>query len=112
RSPRAAGSGVSAGRGRRVAAAALSPTLVQRTLSYAVRKRTAYEREGRRLAAAVETSGLTKRFGRTPALEGLDLTIAPGEAVGLLGHNGAGKTTTVRILATLIQPDAGSARIL
>jgi ABC-2 type transport system ATP-binding protein len=55
--------------------------------------------------------GLVKRYGRRPtdplALDGLDLTIAEGTALGLLGPNGAGKTTTVRILTTLLRPDAG-----
>jgi ABC-2 type transport system ATP-binding protein len=61
---------------------------------------------------AVSTHELSKRFGPTLALDRLDLTIHPGEAVGLLGHNGAGKTTAVRILATLLQPDGGSATVL
>jgi ABC-type multidrug transport system ATPase subunit len=51
------------------------------------------------MEAAVSTHELSKRFGATLALDRLDLTIHPGEAVGLLGHNGAGKTTAVRILA-------------
>lgn len=58
---------------------------------------------------AVLTEGLSKHFGDTTALTDLDLTIAPGEALGLLGHNGAGKTTAVRILATLLRPDTGRA---
>ena len=61
---------------------------------------------------AVSTHELSKRFGPNLALDRLDLTIHPGEAVGLLGHNGAGKTTAVRILATLLQPDGGSATVL
>jgi ABC-2 type transport system ATP-binding protein len=64
------------------------------------------------MEAAVSTHELSKRFGPTLALDRLDLTIHPGEAVGLLGHNGAGKTTAVRILATLLQPDTGSATVL
>ena len=69
--------------------------------------RTPYER----CAPAVLAEGLVKRFGSTHALAGLDLEIAPGEALGLLGHNGAGKTTAVRILATLLAPDAGRALV-
>src|SRR5262249_47614076 len=56
----------------------------------------------------VEARGLTKRFGRTQALAGLDLVASPGRVVALLGPNGAGKTTFVRAVATLLRPDAGS----
>ena len=51
--------------------------------------------------------GLVKRYGQATALDGVDLEIAEGTALGLLGPNGAGKTTTVRILTTLLRPDAG-----
>jgi ABC-2 type transport system ATP-binding protein len=61
---------------------------------------------------AVEASGLTKSFGATRAVDGIDLFVPAGSICGLLGPNGAGKTTTIRILATLLQPDAGSARVL
>ncbi|MBO0776572.1 MAG: ATP-binding cassette domain-containing protein, partial [Actinobacteria bacterium] len=61
---------------------------------------------------AVEAAGLVKRFGATRALDGMDLTVPAGTIYGLLGPNGAGKTTSVRILATLLEPDAGSARVL
>src|SRR5688572_6412516 len=61
---------------------------------------------------AVEASGLTKVFGRTRALDGVDLAIPRGSVYGVLGPNGAGKTTAIRILATLLRPDAGSARVL
>ena len=56
---------------------------------------------------AVLVEGLVKRYGEATALDGLDLEVAEGTALGLLGPNGAGKTTTVRILTTLLRPDAG-----
>jgi ABC-2 type transport system ATP-binding protein len=58
---------------------------------------------------AVQTEGLRKSFGSTKALDGLDLTVPEGTILGLLGPNGAGKTTAVRILTTLLIPDAGRA---
>lgn len=61
---------------------------------------------------AIETSGLVKSFGDTRALDGVDLRIRQGSVYGLLGPNGAGKTTTIRILATLLKPDAGTATVL
>jgi ABC-2 type transport system ATP-binding protein len=61
--------------------------------------------------AIVLAEGLHKRFGPTEALRGLDLRVAPGTVCGMLGPNGAGKTTAVRILATLVRPDAGYARV-
>jgi ABC-2 type transport system ATP-binding protein len=61
---------------------------------------------------AVEVSGLVKSFGKTRAVDGLELAVPAGTVYGLLGPNGAGKTTTIRILATLVQPDAGAARVL
>ncbi|KAF2781045.1 ATP-binding cassette domain-containing protein [Streptomyces sp. OM5714] len=60
---------------------------------------------------AVLSEGLEKRFGTVRALRGLDLAVAEGTVCGLLGPNGAGKTTAVRLLTTLLRPDAGSARI-
>jgi ABC-2 type transport system ATP-binding protein len=60
---------------------------------------------------AVEAVGLEKRFGDVVALAGVDLVMPAGTVLGLLGPNGAGKTTAVRILATLLRPDAGSARV-
>ncbi len=61
--------------------------------------------------AAVETRGLTKRYGDVVALGGVDLNAEVGSVFGLLGPNGAGKTTAVRILTTLLQPDSGEARV-
>ena len=60
---------------------------------------------------AVLSEGLKKRFGAVHALRGLDLAVAQGTVCGVLGPNGAGKTTAVRLLTTLLRPDAGSARI-
>jgi oleandomycin transport system ATP-binding protein len=59
----------------------------------------------------IEAEGVRKRFGRTQALAGVDIAAASGTVLGLLGPNGAGKTTMVRVLATLLKPDAGSARV-
>jgi ABC-2 type transport system ATP-binding protein len=64
-----------------------------------------------RVIPAIETTGLVKTFGRTTALDGVDLTVGSGSIYGLLGPNGAGKTTTIRVLATLLRPDQGSARV-
>ena len=61
--------------------------------------------------AAIEAEGLTKRFGEFTAVDALDLEVETGTVVSLLGPNGAGKTTMVRMLATLLRPDGGSARI-
>ncbi|MFJ5232326.1 ATP-binding cassette domain-containing protein [Kitasatospora sp. NPDC088391] len=58
---------------------------------------------------AVEVHGIVKHYGETKALDGVDLTVREGTVLGLLGPNGAGKTTLVRVLSTLIKPDAGSA---
>jgi ABC-2 type transport system ATP-binding protein len=60
-------------------------------------------------ALAIEAVGLRKSYGQTHALAGLDLQVGPGEILGMLGPNGAGKTTTVRVLTTLLRPDAGEA---
>jgi ABC-2 type transport system ATP-binding protein len=61
---------------------------------------------------AIEVSGLRKAFGKTVALDGLDLTVSTGEVHGFLGPNGAGKTTTIRVLLGLLRSDAGAARLL
>jgi ABC-2 type transport system ATP-binding protein len=60
---------------------------------------------------AVTVEALTKRFDATPALDRVDLRVAPGEVLGLLGPNGAGKTTLVRVLTTLLPPDEGRASV-
>ncbi|SPL88049.1 putative ABC transporter ATP-binding protein [[Actinomadura] parvosata subsp. kistnae] len=61
---------------------------------------------------AIAVSGLRKRFGRSTALDGLDLTVRAGEVHGFLGPNGAGKSTTIRILLGMVRADAGTARLL
>ncbi len=63
------------------------------------------------MAAAIETEGLRKNYGDVCALDGVDLRAEEGTVLGLLGPNGAGKTTAVRILSTLLKPDAGTARV-
>jgi len=59
----------------------------------------------------IQVEGLVKKFSGTTALAGVDLVARPGAVLGLLGPNGSGKTTTVRVLATLLRPDAGSATV-
>ena len=59
----------------------------------------------------IQAEGLTKRYGATVALAGIDLEVPTGSILGVLGPNGAGKTTAVRILTTLAIPDSGSARV-
>ena len=61
--------------------------------------------------SAIETEGLVKTFGTTRAVDGIDLTVPAGTVFGVLGPNGAGKTTTMRMLATLLRPSAGHARV-
>jgi ABC-2 type transport system ATP-binding protein len=63
-------------------------------------------------ALAIEANGLVKTFGDTRAVDGVDLAVRRGSVYGVLGPNGAGKTTTIRMLATLLRPDAGSAKVL
>ncbi|OPG11699.1 ATP-binding cassette domain-containing protein [Microbispora sp. GKU 823] len=60
---------------------------------------------------AIETSGLVKTFGKNRAVDGLDLAVPAGTVYGVLGPNGAGKTTAVKMLATLLRPDGGEARV-
>jgi ABC-2 type transport system ATP-binding protein len=61
---------------------------------------------------AIEASGLVKAFGEVRAVDGVDLAVRSGSVYGVLGPNGAGKTTTIRMLATLLRPDGGSAQVL
>jgi ABC-2 type transport system ATP-binding protein len=61
---------------------------------------------------AIEATGLVKSFGEIKAVDGVDLAVRRGSVYGVLGPNGAGKTTTIRMLATLLRPDAGSATVL
>src|SRR5262245_62341714 len=84
-------------------------------LTYTARDSTPYDddwRDGMGEIPAIETERLAKSFGSTQALSGLDLTVQRGGILGLLGPNGAGKTTAVRVLTTLLRPDAGRARVL
>ncbi|WP_419996745.1 ATP-binding cassette domain-containing protein [Streptomyces boninensis] len=64
------------------------------------------------MTKAISVSGLTKTFGRTRALDALDLEVESGEVHGFLGPNGAGKSTTIRILLGLLRPDSGAAQVL
>lgn len=63
------------------------------------------------MTAAIEIEGLVKRFGRQTALDGINLELAPGERLALLGHNGAGKTTLIRLILGLAPADAGRIRV-
>ncbi len=63
------------------------------------------------MTRTIEAVGLTKRYGKTTALTGLDLMARPGQVTAVLGPNGAGKTTFVRTVATLIRPDDGILRV-
>ena len=59
----------------------------------------------------IQAEGLTKRYGETQALAGVDISVRAGTILGLLGPNGAGKTTAVRVLTTLARPDSGRPRL-
>src|SRR5215211_6955517 len=63
------------------------------------------------MTPTIKAAGLRKRFGKTVALDGLDLVAEPGQVLAVLGPNGAGKTTFVRTVATLLRPDAGELRV-
>src|SRR5215468_1555996 len=63
------------------------------------------------MASAISVSALVKTFGRTRALDGLDLDVSPGEVHGFLGPNGAGKSTTIRVLLGLLRKDGGDVRL-
>ena len=69
------------------------------------------QRGDRGAEPAISVSGLVKSFGEVRALDGVSFDAAPGTVLGLLGPNGAGKTTAVRVLTTLLKPDAGGARV-
>src|ERR1051325_952229 len=64
------------------------------------------------MTKAIAVAGLCKSFGRTRALDGLDLAVEAGEVHGFLGPNGAGKSTTIRVLLGLLRADAGDVRLL
>src|SRR4051794_11546845 len=72
-----------------------------------------FEREGRGVSdAMVQIEGLVKVYdGKVRAVDGISLSIAPGEIFGLLGPNGAGKSTTIKVLVTLVHPDSGVVRV-
>jgi ABC-2 type transport system ATP-binding protein len=63
-------------------------------------------------AAAIEVSGLVKRYGELTAVDQVSFTVEPGEIFGILGPNGAGKTTTLEMIEGLRKPDAGTVRLL
>ncbi|MFH8795718.1 ABC transporter ATP-binding protein [Streptomyces sp. NPDC017941] len=73
---------------------------------------TSGDRTGDRTADVIETSGLTKRYGKHLAVDHLDLTVPRGSVFGFLGPNGSGKTTTIRMLMGLIEPTSGRAKVL
>ncbi len=64
------------------------------------------------MTKAITVAGLHKSFGRTHALDGLDLAVESGEVHGFLGPNGSGKSTTIRVLLGLLRADSGAARLL
>src|SRR5258708_6537676 len=87
-------------------------TAERRSCQNAVRtNRTMFCKGWCKVSLIMEARGLNKRFGKTQALDGLDLTAASGQVVALLGPNGAGKTTFIRMVATLLRPDSGELRV-
>jgi ABC-2 type transport system ATP-binding protein len=85
---------------------------VAAAVTVAARRRTAAGQDEAMAAVdAIRTSGLTKRYGDTVALDALDLAVEAGEVYGYLGPNGAGKTTTIRLLLGLLRPTAGRAEL-
>ena len=64
------------------------------------------------MSAAIESSDLTRRFGRMEAVRGLDLHVPAGSVFALIGPNGAGKTTTIKLLMNLVRPTRGMAKVL
>src|SRR5262245_34891900 len=70
-----------------------------------------YSVDHKKGAPMLDASGLYKRYGPVVALDGFDLTVAPGEIVGLIGHNGAGKSTFAEIVTGLVRPDRGDVRV-
>ncbi len=68
--------------------------------------------QGASVKNSVEIRGLSKSFGHTKALDGLNLTVSPGDVTGFLGPNGAGKSTTIRVLLGLLRADGGTVRLL
>src|SRR5512142_3341469 len=70
------------------------------------------QREGKSMSApAIAAAGLRKSYAKAEVLKGIDFSVGRGEIFALLGSNGAGKTTTIKILATLLRPDAGTASV-
>ena len=64
------------------------------------------------MSAAIDVAGVSKRYGRTTALDNVSLTVQPGEMFGLIGSDGAGKTTLIRLMCGLLRPDAGRVQVL
>jgi ABC-2 type transport system ATP-binding protein len=76
-----------------------------------INKRAGNQRAGNQRAGAIDMAGVYKAYGKTQAVDGIDLTVAPGEIVALLGPNGAGKSTTIDMLLGLREPDRGKVQI-